>query len=201
MRFLRFFFLFLFSFVWLGLAFAGDSVTITSTGSRYSRLSYAADHPRGRHDLSIIVQEMGFIGWTNRENLFFDVPAGDITNSMLGARIGLEGVAQHMGIKLLAGYQRLFYSSIGIEESNKNLIAFDILGTYSFRETPRRFDPYVIGGVSILVSGIDQQAYVNAGVGSRFFLSDNWSLSLEAIGMTELEGYWGGLTFGWAYHF
>lgn len=184
-----------------GTVFAGDVSTITSTGSKYTRHDYTIDHPRGRHDLSIILQESGFFGWTDRENLFFDVPADDITNSMLGARIGLEGVAGHAGIKLLTGYQRLFYSSVGIEESRKNLIAFDILGTYSFRETIRRFDPYIVGGVSLLVSTINQQAYLNAGVGSRFFLNDNWSLSLEATGMTELSGYWGGLTFGWAYHF
>lgn len=164
-----------------------------------------ADVPSSKHkqgDFSLVLEETGLYGTTDNEKILFSVPANNMTIAMAGGRLGFEGVTpSRIGFKITGGYQRMVYTSIGLEEIKKNLIAFDIYLSYYLLKLPKKFDPYLTAGPSILISTLDQQVYASAGVGSRYRLNNLWSLKLETTAMTDLTGVLGRLTFGLGYHF
>ncbi len=176
--------------------------TIVLTILSLSAFAGQASLQRGRGDLSLVVEETALYGNTDNEKILFSVPADDMTISMVGGRLGFEGVTPNgLGFKLTGGYQRMFFTSIGLEEIRKNLIAFDLYLSYYFRKTPKKCDPYITAGPSLLISSLNQQVYASAGVGSRFFLNDLWSFKIETTAMSDMSGIFGRLTFGMGYHF
>lgn len=158
----------------------------------------------GRNEWILSLDADGFYGFTDRSDVYFDVNVQDIRHAGFGGRIGIEGqFPYHFSVRLRAGYQRMIYSDIGIDQIEKNyFLAETLLSYYFYPPTlPNRWDPYLTVGPTMLLSKSGSQGYVTAGLGTRYFFSKDWSLRIETLAMTDFSGARPSLVLGFNRHF
>lgn len=157
---------------------------------------------RGRNLWSLTFDTGAFYGFTDKERLFFTVPVNDIQQAGASAMLGLEGnLPGHFSVRMRAGFQRLFYSNIGIQQIQKNFLVGDLLFSYYFVNHVNRWDPYFTVGPSLIWGDLAYQVYLTTGFGTRYFFNDNWSLRIEPLVVTEFKGLRTQLNLGVSYHF
>lgn len=167
-----------------------------------SQASSAPVHKRGRTEFAFSVDASGFYGFTDKYDVFFGVPVSSINHAAAGGRVGIEGVNHdQFGFRLLAGYQHVFYSDIGISEITKNHLTADLFFEYFFFKIVEKYDPYVFLGPSILFSKSGKQGYATVGGGVRRFINDSWSWRLEPAVGTDFSGVRFQLSLGVSHHF
>ena len=168
---------------------------------------YVADdpalHTRGRHEFSFMMDIFGMAGMKSEKyDVFFDVPTSDLKNAGYGGRLGIEGIMKkRFGFRLSTGYQRSFYSNIGIQQIKKNYITSDLLFMFHPKEALNRWDWYLMAGPNVLVSKSGVQGYLTTGGGARYFFNDQWSFKIEPAVVTDFSGVWGKMASGFNYHF
>lgn len=165
-------------------------------------LAWAGDS-RGRNGFSLSLDGFSTAGFrSDRYSVYFDTAVENIGNAGVGARVGIEGVQKDgFGVKFLAGYQRVFYSNIGIDQINKNYFTTDLLFTWHVPKKVNKWDWHVMAGPNFLVSSTDTQGYLTSGGGACYYFGDHWSVKVEPSVVTDFSGVWGKLAAGVDYHF
>ncbi|MBI4411326.1 MAG: hypothetical protein HY541_02445 [Deltaproteobacteria bacterium] len=163
-------------------------------------------HPvfsREREGFALSFDAFSTVGFkSDRFDVYFDIPATDLTNAGVGTRIGIEGVQKYgFGVKFLAGYQRVFYSNVGIGQIKKNYFTTDLLFTWHVPKTVKKWDWYLMAGPSFLASSSGVQGYLATGGGLSRFIGHRWSFKVEPSVVTDFSGVWSKLAAGVNYHF
>ena len=166
-----------------------------------SGFAQAVQAPLGRSNFSFGWNANAVLGTTDRYDVYFDVPVSNIKNGLYGGSFEITGISQNrMGMTLRGGYQRLFYTSIGLVQSAKNFYASDVLFSYAFAKTVKRWDPYFTVGPGIIYSKSGVQAFAKAGFGTRYFLGRHWSLNFAPLAVTDFSGIRGEAVVGLNLH-
>lgn len=161
-----------------------------------------ANLPLGRNRLSIALDANIYYAFTDKYDVLFDVAVTDIKHAGSGGRFGIEATNRDgFALRLLAGYQRIFYTDIGFQEIAKNQLILNLLFEYYFRKDFKKWDPYVFVGPTVLVSQSGKQGFLTTGLGVRYFLSENWSFRMEPAISTDFTGLRIQTNLGFNYHF
>lgn len=164
--------------------------------------TYQDVHPRGRNQWTATLDGGAFFGSTTRSNVFFGLPATSVKTAGFDGCFGVERIFKNrVSVRLRGGYQHVYYASIGIAQIHKSYALGEMLFSYYPLHVPVHWDPYVTAGPMILVSGSGGQGYLGSGVGTRFFITRDWSLRLESLAETDFSGVRGDLLVGVNYHF
>jgi hypothetical protein len=144
-----------------------------------------------------------FVGTFDRFDVFFPIPATNIHHAGNNVHVGLEYVLRNgFGIRPQLTYERVFYTSIGIQQAAKSYLVADILFSKRLIDDPaNRWQPYIALGPSVAFSTSGKQAYLKMNGGTLYRLKNNWSLRTEASITTEFEGVRGELNAGINYRF
>lgn len=158
---------------------------------------------RGRNELAIEFDAgLSYGGGTDRFDVYFDVPVAGLSTASFFGRFGFEAVTHNgFSARLLAGYDHVFYSSIGIQQIYHSYFTTDLLFSYYFKKQVKHWDPYVVVGPKMRIGNSGAQGYMNVGAGIRYFLNDTWSLRFEPVALTDFDGVWGQASAGVGLHF
>ena len=144
-----------------------------------------------------------FYGVTDSYDVFFPIPASSIKHAGSSTRLGLNYVFPNgFGIRPQFGFERIFYTSIGIQEAAKSQFVLDFLLSKFLTNCPNnRWQPYVAFGPSVAFSTSGKQGYLKITGGTLYRFNPKWSLRLESTLTTEFTGARSELATGIDYKF
>lgn len=157
---------------------------------------------KGRFTWSTTLDLGTFYTQTDRSDPYFSVSTGGIKNLGSNVKLGLEGISYHgLGWKTRIGYERLYYSNIGIEQARKNYIVAETFFTFYPLNKVKKWDPYLLIGPSVIFSSSGKQGMLALGAGIKRFWNINWSWHIEPIVYIETSGVRPSFQAGINYHF
>jgi hypothetical protein len=144
----------------------------------------------------LVLAKAGYLN-NVRTGVYFDPPAAGVDVATYGGKFGVElAFAKHLGLRLQGGYERIYYSDIGIGQIQKNQFVAEVIGSYYF-DGSGGWQPFLSIGPGMLFSASGHQARLLVGGGVRhFFGSGKFFLHLEPRVVSDFKGAGGEIDAG-----
>lgn len=161
------------------------------------------ERPRYHYEAHFSFMTLANVSYINnaRTGVYFDPPAAGVDVVSYGGKVGVElEFARHLGLGLKGGYERIYYSDIGIAQIKKNQFAAEMMAAYYFNPGVG-WDPFLTFGPGFLFSESGYQARLLAGGGVRHFFTERFFLRLEPHVVTDFKGIGGEFDAGVGWRF
>ncbi len=158
---------------------------------------------RTKGEIHLLLSGGSFYGVTDGYDVFFPIPASSIKHAGSSTRIGLDYVFSNgFGLRPQFGFERIFYTSIGIQEAAKSQFVLDFLLSKFLTNCPNnRWQPYVALGPSVAFSTSGKQGYLKITGGTLYLFNRHWGLHFDSTLTTEFTGARAELAIGINYKF
>lgn len=161
------------------------------------------ERPRHHYETHFSFMTLANVSYINnaRTGVYFDPPAAGVDVVSYGGKVGVElEFARHLGLSLKGGYERIYYSDIGIGQIKKNQFTAEMMAAYYFNPGVG-WDPFFTLGPGFLFSASGYQARLLAGGGVRRFFTKRFFLRLEPHVVTDFKGIGGEFDAGVGWRF